>query len=158
MASFLGYTKNDLEESVTEIDSTYQQQIARFLTMFEMPDCGTRSVPILHKAAQKAGFSSGVPRKKRTTYSLGLTGKSLDPLKQAHASASIIHSVFFSLLHSQILRTYLSLNKATMPKECQAWSYMRHNQSPSWLLIMCVDHNTYMYSDPRVRLYVPFLL
>ena len=82
MASFLGYTKNDLEVTVTETDSTYQQQITLFLAMFKMPECGTRSIPILHKAAHKAGISSGVPRKKQTAYSLGLTGKLIAPLKQ----------------------------------------------------------------------------
>ena len=75
MAIFLGYAKNELEVAVTESGSTYQQQITLFLTMFDMPACGTRSVPILHRAAQKAGISSGLSRKNQRPYALGLPGK-----------------------------------------------------------------------------------
>ena len=61
---FLGFTKDELEDAVTEVDNTYQQQITRFLNLFEMPDCGASTLPILHKVVQKAGISQPSRRKK----------------------------------------------------------------------------------------------
>ena len=112
MAAFLGYAKNDLEGAVTESDRTYQQQIAFFLNMFEMPECGTRSVPILHKAAQKAGISSGAPRKKQSLYTLGLTGKSFTQT----VNYTIIYLIIFSLCtHISPCPSLLLLHMAETP-------------------------------------------
>jgi len=58
VAAFLGYSKDDLDVIITEIDNSVQRQIAKFLTIFQMPDCGACTVPILHKAGGKAGISS----------------------------------------------------------------------------------------------------
>ena len=57
VATFLGYSKDELESVVTELHNTYDQMIASFLTAFKMPDCGASTLPILHRAAQKAGIS-----------------------------------------------------------------------------------------------------
>ena len=58
MAAFLGYSKNDLDDIITEIDNSVQRQIAKFLTIFQMPYCGACTITILHKAGGKAGISS----------------------------------------------------------------------------------------------------
>ncbi len=57
MASFLGYSKEDLEDMITDEDKNYETQITKFLAMFQMPDCGTRTMPIMHKLADFSGVA-----------------------------------------------------------------------------------------------------
>lgn len=60
MAKFLGYTSDELEHLSS---SSVQDQISGFLcTMFEMPDCGLKTVDILHKAATNAGLRVGAKK------------------------------------------------------------------------------------------------
>ena len=66
VATYLGYSKDDLEEVVTEMEKNPESQIVKFLALFKMPDCGTRTLPILHKLADFAG----VVRKKHLTHQL----------------------------------------------------------------------------------------
>ena len=58
MAAFLGYSKEDLDEVITEPDNSVQRQITKFLAIFKMPDCGACTITILHKAGGKAGITS----------------------------------------------------------------------------------------------------
>lgn len=58
MAAFLGYSKDDLDAVITEPDNSVQRQIAKFLAIFKMPDCGACTITILHKAGGKGGITS----------------------------------------------------------------------------------------------------
>ena len=58
LAAFLGYSKEDLDDVITEIDNSPHRQITKFLTKFKMPDCGACTITILHKAGGKAGISA----------------------------------------------------------------------------------------------------
>ena len=58
IAAFLGYSKDDLDDVITDIDNSVHRQIAKFLTIFKMPECGACTITILHKAGGKAGISS----------------------------------------------------------------------------------------------------
>ena len=58
MAAFLGYSKEDLDDVITEPDNSVQRQTTKFLEIFKMPDCGACTITILHKAGRKAGITS----------------------------------------------------------------------------------------------------
>ena len=58
MAAFLGYSKEDLDDVITEPDNSVQRQIMKFLGIFKMPDCGACTITILHKAGGKACITS----------------------------------------------------------------------------------------------------
>ncbi len=57
MASFLGYSKEDLEDVIPCGSKNCETEIKKFLTKFQMPYCGTRTIPILHKLADLSGVA-----------------------------------------------------------------------------------------------------
>lgn len=49
VASYLGYTRDDVEVVELEMDKNPEAQIQKFLDIFQMPDCGVKTMPILKK-------------------------------------------------------------------------------------------------------------
>ena len=70
MATFLGYSKDELESVVVELHNTYHKLIASFLAVFKMPDCGASTLPILHRATQKAGIPVSKKEWSQGTYGM----------------------------------------------------------------------------------------
>lgn len=65
VANFLGYTAKDSEALGSGKDNNPDQQIRNFLSLWEMPDCGPKTLPILHKLARLAGVvSRGAPKRR----------------------------------------------------------------------------------------------
>ena len=57
VANYLGYTKDDIEVAESEMDKNPETQIQKFLGIFQMPDCGARTMPILHKLGDLSGVA-----------------------------------------------------------------------------------------------------
>lgn len=55
---YLGYTEEEIAALNSGNGAYLESQVRRFLNIWEMPDCGTSTVPLLHKLAQLAGVSS----------------------------------------------------------------------------------------------------
>ena len=68
VASWLGYTKDDIEVVESEMDKNPESQIRKFLEIFQMPDCGARTMPVLHKLGDLSGVDE--VRKKPVHYSM----------------------------------------------------------------------------------------
>ena len=57
VAYYLGYTKDDIEVVESEMDKNPETQIQKFLDIFQMPDCGAKTIPILHKLGDLSGVA-----------------------------------------------------------------------------------------------------
>ena len=68
VAKYLGYTKDDIEVVESEMDKNPETQIQKFLDIFQMPDCGTKTMPILYKLEDLLGVAE--VHKKPTHYSV----------------------------------------------------------------------------------------
>ena len=68
VAYYLGYTKDDIEVVESEMDKNPETQIQKFLGIFEMPDCGVKTMAILHKLGDLSGVAE--VRKKPAHYSV----------------------------------------------------------------------------------------
>ena len=58
VAYYLGYREEEVAALNSENGAYLESQVRSFLNKWEMPDCGTNTVPLLHKLAQLAGVSS----------------------------------------------------------------------------------------------------
>ena len=68
VAYYLGYTKDDIEGVESEMDKNPEAQIQKFLAIFQMPDCGAKTMPVLHKLGDLSGVAE--VRKKPVHYSM----------------------------------------------------------------------------------------
>ena len=68
VAYYLGYTKDDIEGVESEMDKNPETQIQKFLDIFQMPDCGAKTMPILHKLGDLSGVAE--VHKKPSHYSV----------------------------------------------------------------------------------------